>query len=140
MTKEEIDRLKYMICCPMCDNERCVRGSDRCEAEIWAKNKKAKDNKKENMIDETKLEEFVKEKCSELSNTLDVLNYSKSEFFKSAEDIKDSDYVSCWSEHSLSELRECSIQYNERKFMLSELVQVLGDKYVKIYKNFFKET
>lgn len=47
MTKEEIDRLKYMICCPMCDNERCVRGLDRCEAEIWAKHKKKESEDKE---------------------------------------------------------------------------------------------
>ena len=39
MTAEEIDRIKYMVCCPMCDNEKCVRKTDKCEAEIWAKNK-----------------------------------------------------------------------------------------------------
>jgi hypothetical protein len=39
MTREEINRIKYMVCCPMCDNEKCVRKTDKCEAEIWAKNK-----------------------------------------------------------------------------------------------------
>lgn len=36
----EIDRIKYMVCCPMCDNKKCVRGTSMCEAEQWAKNKK----------------------------------------------------------------------------------------------------
>lgn len=39
MTKEEIDCMKYKVCCPMCDNEKCVKGTDKCEAEIWAKEK-----------------------------------------------------------------------------------------------------
>ena len=39
MTEEEIDRIKYWICCP-CDNEKCVKGTPMCEAEIWAKMKK----------------------------------------------------------------------------------------------------
>ncbi len=39
MTVEEINRIKYMVCCPMCDNEKCVRKTDKCEAEIWAKDK-----------------------------------------------------------------------------------------------------
>lgn len=39
MTKTEIDRLKYKICCPMCDNLKCVRGTDKCDAERWAKEK-----------------------------------------------------------------------------------------------------
>lgn len=37
MTKEEINRMKYLLCCPMCDNDKCVRKTDKCEAEIWAK-------------------------------------------------------------------------------------------------------
>ena len=36
----EIDRQKYIICCPMCDNKKCVRGTDKCEAEQWAKRRK----------------------------------------------------------------------------------------------------
>lgn len=44
MTDKEIDTKKYFICCPLCDNKKCVRGSDRCEAEQWAKQKK-KENK-----------------------------------------------------------------------------------------------
>ena len=39
MTKEEINTMKYKVCCPMCDNKKCVRGTDKCEAEIWAKSK-----------------------------------------------------------------------------------------------------
>ena len=39
MIKEEINRIKYIVCCPMCDNKKCVRGTDDCEAEIWAKRK-----------------------------------------------------------------------------------------------------
>ena len=40
MTEREIDTKKYIICCPMCDNKECVRGTEKCEAEIWAKNKR----------------------------------------------------------------------------------------------------
>ncbi len=39
MTLEEINNLKYKVCCPLCDNVKCVRGTDKCEAEIWAKQK-----------------------------------------------------------------------------------------------------
>lgn len=40
MTKKEINRIKYMVCCPMCDNKKCVKSTDKCEAEIWAKKKR----------------------------------------------------------------------------------------------------
>jgi len=46
MTVDEINRIKYMVCCPMCDNEKCVRKTDKCEAEIWAKSKVESENKK----------------------------------------------------------------------------------------------
>lgn len=45
MTDKEIDRIKYIVCCPICDNEKCVRNTDKCEAEIWAKNKAESENK-----------------------------------------------------------------------------------------------
>lgn len=35
----EVEKKKYLICCPLCDNVKCVRGTDKCEAEKWAKNK-----------------------------------------------------------------------------------------------------
>lgn len=31
----EIDTVKYQICCPMCDNTKCVKNTDNCEAEQW---------------------------------------------------------------------------------------------------------
>ena len=37
MTNEEIHNMKYKVCCPICDNVKCARGTDKCEAEIWAK-------------------------------------------------------------------------------------------------------
>ena len=37
MTLEEINTMKYRVCCPMCENKKCVRGTDSCEAEQWAK-------------------------------------------------------------------------------------------------------
>ena len=40
MTNEEIEKYKYIICCPMCDNEKCVKGTEKCEAKIWAEKKK----------------------------------------------------------------------------------------------------
>lgn len=39
MTREEINTMKYKVCCPMCDNKKCVRGTASCEAEQWAKSK-----------------------------------------------------------------------------------------------------
>ncbi len=49
MTDKEIHRIKYMVCCPMCDNETCVRNTEACEAEVWAKNKaESEDEKQEN--------------------------------------------------------------------------------------------
>ena len=39
MTREEINTMKYKVCCPMCDNKKCVRNTDSCEAEQWAKSK-----------------------------------------------------------------------------------------------------
>lgn len=39
MTNEELDKMKYKICCPACDNEKCVKGTDKCEAEIWKRRK-----------------------------------------------------------------------------------------------------
>ena len=39
MTREEINTMKYKVCCPMCDNKKCVRGTYSCEAEQWAKSK-----------------------------------------------------------------------------------------------------
>ena len=44
MTREEtINNLKYKICCPLCDNDKCVRGTDSCEAEMWARDKAESD-------------------------------------------------------------------------------------------------
>ena len=32
-----MNRMKYIVCCPLCDNTKCVKGTDKCEAEMWAK-------------------------------------------------------------------------------------------------------
>ena len=32
MTEQEINNTKYWICCPMCDNEKCEKGTEECEA------------------------------------------------------------------------------------------------------------
>ena len=39
MTRKEIDRIKYMVCCPMCDKEKCERGADDCDVKKYLKNK-----------------------------------------------------------------------------------------------------
>lgn len=44
MTLKEIDNMKYKVCCPLCDNDECVRGTVRCEAEIWARQKESENN------------------------------------------------------------------------------------------------
>lgn len=36
----EYNDIKYIVNCPLCDNEKCVRGTDKCEAEIWLKQKR----------------------------------------------------------------------------------------------------
>jgi hypothetical protein len=36
---ENIDKVKYWVCCPLCDNDHCMRGTDKCEAEQWKKMK-----------------------------------------------------------------------------------------------------
>lgn len=46
MTLDEIHNMKYKVCCPLCDNDKCVRGTDKCEAEIWAKQKESDNNAK----------------------------------------------------------------------------------------------
>lgn len=40
MTNQEIDTMKYKVCCPMCDNDKCVKGTANCEAEKWKNYKK----------------------------------------------------------------------------------------------------
>lgn len=40
MTTEEIDNMKYKVCCALCDNYKCVKGTDKCEAEKWARDMK----------------------------------------------------------------------------------------------------
>ena len=39
MTVNEINKRKYWVCCPLCDKQKCVKGTDKCDAEIWAKQK-----------------------------------------------------------------------------------------------------
>lgn len=46
MTLEEIEKLKYVVCCPTCDNKKCVKGTDKCEAEIWKRRKLGGENGK----------------------------------------------------------------------------------------------
>lgn len=37
--KELIWKQAWLVCCPMCDNDKCMRGSEKCEAVQWAKQK-----------------------------------------------------------------------------------------------------
>ena len=39
MTEQEIDTMKYKVCCPMCDNDKCVKGTGKCEAEKWKRSR-----------------------------------------------------------------------------------------------------
>lgn len=41
MTKEEINSMKYIVCCPLCCYDNCVKNTDECEAEKWAKEKES---------------------------------------------------------------------------------------------------
>ena len=40
MTEKELRKMAYMICCPMCDNPKCVQGTEDCEAMQWIRKKK----------------------------------------------------------------------------------------------------
>lgn len=33
---DNIDSMKYYVCCPWCDLPKCVKGAPECEAEQWA--------------------------------------------------------------------------------------------------------
>lgn len=48
---DNIDKVKYIVCCPLCDNPKCVKGTDRCEAEVWKreKEKEGKQNAENNI-------------------------------------------------------------------------------------------
>lgn len=35
MAVEEINTKKYIVCCPMCDNPICAKGTMECEVEKW---------------------------------------------------------------------------------------------------------
>ena len=64
MTDEELDAMKYKICCPMCDNYKCVRGTEKCEAELWKK------RRMKQMTNELSVEdaiELLKEKRMEIN-------------------------------------------------------------------------
>jgi uncharacterized Fe-S cluster-containing protein len=39
MTREEINRIKYMVCCPLCDKERCERYADDCDVKRYMQGK-----------------------------------------------------------------------------------------------------
>ena len=42
--------MKYKVCCPPCDDDECVRGTDKCEAEIWVKEKDVEEWYYENVL------------------------------------------------------------------------------------------
>lgn len=48
MTNEELKKMKYRVCCPLCDNDKCVKGTDKCEAEKWEKARIRNDNRTSN--------------------------------------------------------------------------------------------
>lgn len=37
------DNMRYWICCPMCDADKCVRGTEECDAEKWEKEKEGEE-------------------------------------------------------------------------------------------------
>lgn len=34
-TRKRLNEIKYIICCPLCDNKTCQKGTANCEAELW---------------------------------------------------------------------------------------------------------
>ena len=38
---QDIENIKYIVCCPMCDNPKCAKDTDNCEAEQWQKKKES---------------------------------------------------------------------------------------------------
>ena len=57
MTEQEIDTMKYKVCCPMCDNDKCVKGTAKCEAEKWKWKKMQKRNWWNGMANQKRSEE-----------------------------------------------------------------------------------
>lgn len=39
MSEEDLRKEMYWICCPMCDNDKCMKGTSGCEAEQWLQRK-----------------------------------------------------------------------------------------------------
>ena len=37
----EPNNYRYWVCCPMCDKEKCVRGTEECDAEKWEKERES---------------------------------------------------------------------------------------------------
>jgi len=33
--KKRLNEIKYTVCCPLCDNKTCQKGTVNCEAELW---------------------------------------------------------------------------------------------------------
>ena len=44
--EEELNNIKYFVCCPLCDNKKCIKGTEDCEAEQWLKHKMESEDKK----------------------------------------------------------------------------------------------
>lgn len=42
----ELSYLKYQVCCPLCDKDKCVRGTSECDAEKWEKEKEGEKNER----------------------------------------------------------------------------------------------
>lgn len=38
---QDIENLKYIVCCPLCDNPKCVKGTEDCDAEQWQRKKES---------------------------------------------------------------------------------------------------
>jgi hypothetical protein len=39
MTESDLRTKMYWICCPLCDNDKCCKGTPKCEAEQWLEKK-----------------------------------------------------------------------------------------------------
>ena len=74
MTEEELDRMKYKVCCPMCYTYKCVRETEKCEAELWKKRRMRQMANELSVEDAIEVFEFMKREVLEGSKEDKVID------------------------------------------------------------------
>ncbi len=56
--RKRLNEIKYIICCPLCDNKTCQKGTVNCEAELWVA-RTMRECEANNDLNEAKTESLV---------------------------------------------------------------------------------